>query len=440
MTHAARLSLGILLVLAASGRAEEAQTPPSFPSDVELITIDAVVLDGKGNLVTGLTRDEFVVTEDKQPQPIVSFEAFAQAAPSPEKEGDTVVAAGAPLDSRAPLPQGRPFAVIVDDLRVAPLLVPPMRRAVASFVERALRDGDEVTLTTSSDDVNWRGRIPEARSDLLQALGRIRGQDWSYGDTEARYAGDSAAISEYRAWQALRARDGGSSRNGGRTGADVADARRRERMERTLGALDRVLDGWSGIRGRKSLVLLSEGFLQDGGPALQDVAARAREANAAIYFIDVLGLQTPPEFSAEIALGTDGGHLGGEGALARATRLTTRAVSLEERVGATGGAVDLADVTGGFSVRDNGIVKGLHRAAAESRVFYLLGFQPPGGKSTSAWRNVRVEVTRPGLEVRARKGYRLRATASTTAGPTTGTATPAPDEGERLAVARQASR
>ena len=102
--------------------------------------------------------------------------------------------------------------------------------------------------------------------------------------------------------------------------------------------------------------------------------------------------------------------------------------------------MDLADVTGGFSVRDNGIVKGLHRAAAESRVFYLLGFQPPGGKSTSAWRNVRVEVTRPGLEVRARKGYRLRATASTPASPTTDTATPEPDEGERLAVARQAAR
>jgi VWFA-related protein len=437
MTHTARLSLGILLLATTSGRAEEAQTPPSFPSDVELVTIDAVVLDGKGNLVTGLTQDEFVVMEDKQPQSIVSFEAFTQAAPSSGKAKDTPIVAGAPLDSRTPLPQGRPFAMIVDDLRIAPLLVTPMRRAVTSFLETSLRYGDDVTLTTSSDDVHWHGRIPEERTGILRALDRIRGQDWSYGDTEAGYAGDSAAIREYRAFQGLRARQDMSTPGSGRTGAEVADARRRARMERTLGAIHRTLDGWNGLRGRKSLVLLSEGFLQDGGRELQDVAARAREANAAIYFIDVLGLQTPPEFSAEIGLG-EPSNLDGQGALERATRLGERAVSLEERVGASGGAVDLADVTGGFSVRDNGIVKGLHRAAAESRVFYLLGFQPPGGKPVSAWRDLRVEVTRPGLEVRARKGYRLRASASRPANPTTGTATP--DAGEGQAVALQASR
>ena len=46
--------------LAAAGA--PAQPPsPTFPSKVELITVDVVVVDKKGQPVPGLTRDDFVV-------------------------------------------------------------------------------------------------------------------------------------------------------------------------------------------------------------------------------------------------------------------------------------------------------------------------------------------------------------------------------------------
>ena len=52
-----------------------AQVPnPEFPSQVELVTLDAVVVDQKGRPVLDLTRDEFVVKEDGVAQEIVSFE------------------------------------------------------------------------------------------------------------------------------------------------------------------------------------------------------------------------------------------------------------------------------------------------------------------------------------------------------------------------------
>ena len=74
MRHARASAVGLAALLAASGALAQ---PPSatFPSKIELITVDVVVIDKKGQPVPGLTRDDFVVEEDGRPQAIVSFEA-----------------------------------------------------------------------------------------------------------------------------------------------------------------------------------------------------------------------------------------------------------------------------------------------------------------------------------------------------------------------------
>jgi len=46
--------------------------PPAFPSQVELITVDAVVLDRAGRPVSGLTKDDFEVEEDGKGQDVPS--------------------------------------------------------------------------------------------------------------------------------------------------------------------------------------------------------------------------------------------------------------------------------------------------------------------------------------------------------------------------------
>ena len=84
--------------------------------------------------------------------------------------------------------------------------------------------------------------------------------------------------------------------------------------------------------------------------------------------------------------------------------------SFEDRTLAAAGAMSLADETGGFSIRNtNDLAAGAERVAAESRVFYMLGFEAPAGKKPGEWRKLRVQVKRDGLEVRARRGYTVRA-------------------------------
>ena len=182
-----------------------------------------------------------------------------------------------------------------------------------------------------------------------------------------------------------------------RAQAAELDMRRQDRTRLTLQAARRGIEALADLHGRKSLLLLSEGFLQDGSKEAREVAASAREANAAVYFVDVRGLEVFP-----------GGGTAADSEPTTDPR-TRSAMRFEESVFESAGAEALAAETGGFSVRNtNDLPGGFERIAQESRVFYLLGYYPPEGKSDRKWRKLKVEVTRPGLTVRARRGYTLR--------------------------------
>lgn len=53
-----------------------------FRSTVRRVPVDVIVLDKNGNPLRGLTKDDFVVDEDKKPQNILSFEFFDGTAPA----------------------------------------------------------------------------------------------------------------------------------------------------------------------------------------------------------------------------------------------------------------------------------------------------------------------------------------------------------------------
>jgi hypothetical protein len=187
-----------------------------------------------------------------------------------------------------------------------------------------------------------------------------------------------------------------------RARAQEIDAGRRNRLKATLQTLRRELAALALERGRKSLLFVSEGFLEDYSAELRAVEAASREANTAVYFVDVRGLIAQPGF------GSASEHF----EFALPDPRDQAAMGFETSALATAGAETLADTTGGFSVRNtNDFAGGMERIARESRVFYLLGFHPTPGKSAREWRKLGVEVKRPGLTVRARRGYTLRAEA-----------------------------
>jgi VWFA-related protein len=414
---------------------EPAPSPPTFPAGVELVTVDAVVVDREGRPVSGLSREDFVVSEDGKALEIAAFEAFVTGPNRPAPAAPSVLASNA-AGARG---NGRAFAILIDDLRIPAVRVLDAQRAAKSFLEHSLRDGDEVTLGTTSGDAWWSARIPEGLEDLLAVLARVKGRYvqatslYRMTDYEAFWINThesspsihpllpdrpasapaaaptpeinplGASVKERvkQRWKDLNLCSGTSCEGMVRDQAADIDGNRRSRTEITLRAVRRGLDALAPIRGRKSLLLLSEGFVDDSESDVRGVEAASREANTAVYFIDTRGLE---------ALPGGGSAADAEPLVPIRDRLN---MDFEASVLESAGAVALAEETGGFSVRNNNdLAGGADRIAEESRVFYLLGFYPPEGKPTRAWRKLRVEVKRPGLKVRARRGYTLRAAAA----------------------------
>jgi VWFA-related protein len=412
--RAAHLPALALVTLAAAAAA--AQAPPiSFPTKVEIVTVDAVVLDGGGRPVPGLTREDFVVEEDGQPQEIVSFE---DSVSEPAAVAATPTATVLATNEAGPPAAGRAFAFVLDDLGMTQGDTSAARRGVSAFLERSVRDGDEVTLLTTSGNAWWSARLPEGREDLLAVLARLKGRGaepsmsldamsdyeafWIHNHESA--AGGDVLARVMERWiqaQICITGPGGqrpeSCRQMVHAAATSRDEERRTRTRVVLGAVQRSVQALAPVRGRKSVILFSRGFLEDSAAEARAVAAASREANTAVYFVNVRGLVASAGGPSVADAGAPDPSLSGR-------------MGFEDLVLESAGARSLADDTGGFSVvNTNDLGAAAERVGAESRIFYLLGFEAPPGKGPRAWRKLQVSVKKEGLTVRARRGYTLRA-------------------------------
>jgi VWFA-related protein len=405
-------------LLLAATPVQEPRTVPTFPSQVDLVTVDVVVLNGKGELVRGLTAEDFTLFEDGEPQPIASFEAFD--APARAAAGPSGMAGPVATNERAPEDVGRPFVLLVDDMSLMPSRQEDVRKAIVRFLTDGLRDGDELIFATTSGDAWWSARLPEGREDLEALASRVRGRNLLNTAPDA--------ISDWEAFRITQVEGmendgsgapGGPSAAGpaGAAGSNVTERVRRRYLERgvcqpretpafcyakvhdraqqvdrsrrnrtrdTLAAVDRAVFALTGVRGRKSLLLFTEGFLSDPDlGTVQEVASRCREANIAVYSLDIRGLVA--------------GMVGTSAADAGVPNTFELGLMRMEQVEfSAAGSVGLAEDTGGFAVRDsNDLAGGAVRAAEESRVHYLLGYAPPADKSPRDWRKLKVEVKRP---------------------------------------------
>ena len=66
-------------------------TAPLFNATTRNVVLDAVVADKTGNVVTGLTRNDFVVREDDTPQEIQSFDAVTAGASREDASPHTIL-------------------------------------------------------------------------------------------------------------------------------------------------------------------------------------------------------------------------------------------------------------------------------------------------------------------------------------------------------------
>lgn len=415
-TSITRLVLGLCV----AGPAAAQEQPPEFPSAVELVTVDVVVRDRKGHPVTDLGPADFTLLEDGSPQKITSFEhvsAVVAEDPVPSPPGATASpGAAVSPQGEAATSRSRTYVIVFDQVHLTSLEAARARRALSSFLGGALRQGDRVKLVAVD---GW--EIEGSAGDVLQELSNLEGRRVPEQGPEA--------LSDYEAMRIDRYDDGPlmlrvmeriAILTAGRRPYDFEAERIRNttarqldqkldegyirllarrvyqdavrRNETTLATLESVLDDLAALRGRKSVVLCSSALIKDPeAPGFRRVVEASSRANAAVYFVDVRGLEGIPGETAE--------HGTFVPSIDQGILLTSQALE-------TAGAESLASDTGGFTVKNrNDLADGFRRIAVETRNYYLLGYSPSRGQYDGRFRKIEVKVARKGVEVRARSGY-----------------------------------
>jgi hypothetical protein len=169
----------------------------------------------------------------------------------------------------------------------------------------------------------------------------------------------------------------------------------------TLGATSFVIRSLRNFPGRKSVILLSDGFRINSRTnndnttnqvlqSLENLVEQANRSSVVIYSIDAKGLQP-------FMPGADVG--GRPSDTAHSDALQTAQEALE-------GLNFLSQQTGGFTVvNTNDLNIGVEEALYDQHSYYLLGFDPEDEKFDQRRHSIKVKVNGAGLRVRTRSGF-----------------------------------
>jgi VWFA-related protein len=371
--------------------------PPRIRTGINFVRVDIIVTDRQGNPVLDLKQDEFRLKEDGKAQSIESFTIVKI------NEGDQVDAPPPPEirsiydeQREAARPDVRLFVLLLDDYHVRRGNDMSVRKPLIDFVQNQLGAHDMVAVMYPLTSVNALS-FTRNRKSVISAIEHFEGRRFDYrprNEFEEKYANYPTEIVE------------------------------RIRTEVTMGAIRGAAIKLGGMReGRKSIILVSEGFTNQLPPQMSDPNASmpglgnpnrgnanaansdrseflamanmisdlslifqdAARNNTSIYPVDPRGL-APFEYDINqgIGLQVDKRHLDQSLDNLRA----------------------LADNTDGRAIINrNDLARGMQQIIRDSSAYYLIGYNSAQAPTDGRFHKIDVEVTRKGVDVRARKGY-----------------------------------
>jgi VWFA-related protein len=412
------LVMGLLGVALASGRgdaqapastpqqpADQAaaqQPPPVFRTGINFVRVDVIVTDKNGAAVANLSPTDFEIVEEGKPQQIETFkfvELDGGLIPGPDGP-PRPIRSDTDEENEAARDDVRLFGIFLDDYHVRDTSSLGARLQISRFIETQLGPSDMVGVMLPLqpvDSVRFTRNHAAVSKGIQQFLGR-KFDYRSQNPFEEQYAHYPTEVVE------------------------------RIRNQVSLSALRSMIVHMGSLKeGRKALILVSEGYtnmlppqMRDrdaqlpgfdnpaaGNPMagindpnearaqafasfdmeqdLREIYSHANRQNVAIYAVDPRGLATG-EFGIDQNIGVqvDREYL-------NSTMDTLRTLSYE--------------TDGRAIVNRNDLTLGMKQIIRDSSSYYLLGYNSTLAASDGKFHEIRVRVKRPGVTVRARRGY-----------------------------------
>jgi VWFA-related protein len=445
-----------LLAQATTQDKEQQQPRPTFRTEANYVRVDMYATKDD-QPIEDLKPEEIEVLEDGTSQKIATFEYVKVRPAGPQ---DTRVEPHTVAQSRqaAADPRARVFVIFLDTQHVQIEGSHAMRRPVVQFLDRVIGQDDLVAVMTpemSAADVAF-GR-------KTTIISKMMGDDWAWGRRERLITEDP----KERGYELCYPDEVPRARDVPQTQGIAHEMIERRREKLTFDALNDLIVHLGGIREeRKAVLTVSEGWrlyspnrrlaaaievpgraseVPDGrlpifvGPEgklrggrdprnvpygdaatlaecdadrhalaewdgrirFRELFEKANRGNVSFYtvyprglavFDSPIGPRRPPPIAGPGE--TRGNH---DTPTTDSESLTSRHNSLRE----------LADNTDGLAVvNTNAIEKAMQRIVSDLTSYYLLGYYSSNTKLDGRFREITVRVKRPGVRVRARRGYR----------------------------------
>ncbi len=400
--HFAALAVCVAGTVLAAGQNPANPPPPQQPQQptfrvqVDYVEVDVVVTDRQGNLVRDLKKEDFQVFEDGKAQTISTFTHVD----IPIERADRPLFAASPIEPDVKTNErpfdGRVYVMVIDDLHTRFGRTQRVKSAARQFIERRMGANDLMAVVHTFGPTDASQEFTSNKRLLLAAIDKTHGQKLD--------SATSNKTSEY--YNTLGTRQTGDPLN------DPQDQERSYNATNALRTLRNVAEWFQSVRGRrKTILFVSEGIDYDlnelipqNGSTHRDatqiidetnqVIQAATRANVSIYGIDPRGLTDLGDETIEIGSFPDDTSLGiGTGSLMNELRTAQDSLRV------------LSEETGGFAVVNrNDFSSAYDRIVEDNSSYYVLAYYPPDARP-GRLHKIDVRVTRPGLTVRARKGY-----------------------------------
>ncbi len=384
-----------------AGGGDAAPQTPVFRTGVNFVRVDAIVTDEDGDPVLDLTADDFRVFEDDVEQTVESFRLVeVTGVPDPALPPPSSIRNDYDQEREAARTDSRIFVFFLDDYHVRRENGIRMRADLVEFVETQLRPTDLVGVMYPLMPI-MDMRLTRNHDQIVRALETFEGVKYDYRPRnmyEHVYANFPTQTVEII------------------------------RNDVSLSALKALAIHLGGLReGRKSVIVLSEGYSNYVPPQLRNIDALsggffnpqrydplagesrmeetqqffemsymrselvytadiANRNNTSFYMVDPRGLAVGEFDSSQVPIDM------------RTDYRILRELQDTLHV--------LAEETDGRAiVNRNDLLPGLSQIVNDQSAYYLLGYTSSAAPTDGEFHEIEVEVLRDDVRVRARKGY-----------------------------------